>query len=85
MHPPSCKGSKHLPRFGEFKHPPQYLQMLFRDKDLLGTLVLKLYVNAIQSQYIIARLVKKSFLSPSRIEPVTYVLSHNISVVLPTL
>ena len=30
IYPPSCEGSKHLPRFEESKHPPQCLQMLFK-------------------------------------------------------
>ena len=52
---------------------------------LLGTLVLKLYVNAIQSPVHYYQIIKKTSLSPSGIEPATDVLCHNISVALPTL
>ena len=54
------------------------------DIALLGTLVLKLYVNVIQSPEHHYQIIKKTFLSPSGIKPATYVLSHNISVTLPT-
>ena len=65
--------------------PPQYLQMLYRDIALLGTLVLKLYVNAIQSPVHNYQIIKKiHILSPSGIKPATDVLSHNISVAFPT-
>ena len=56
---------------------------LQRRLTLLGTLVLKLYVkNAIQSPVHYYQIIKKTFLSPSGIEPATDVLGHNISVAL---
>ena len=86
IYPPSCEGSKRLPRLEESEHPPQRLQMLYRDIALLETLlVLKLYVNAIQSPVHYYQVIKKPFLSPSGIEPATDVLCHNISVAIPTL
>ena len=45
----------------------------------------QLYVNAIQSPVHCFQVIKKSFMSPSGIEPATHVLCHNISVTLPTL
>ena len=41
------------------KNPPQYLQILYRDIDLLGTLVIKLYVNAIQNPVHYYQIIKK--------------------------
>ena len=62
-YPPSCEGSKHLPRFEESKHPPQYLLMIYRDIARFGTLVLKLSVNAIQSPLRYYQIIqKKNFL-----------------------
>ena len=76
------EGSKHLPRFEESKHPPQYLPMLYGDIARLGTLVLKLHVNAIQSPVHYYQIIKKNFLDAMRIEPATYILNYNISVAL---
>ena len=57
--------------------------MLYINIALLGTLVLKLYVNAIQSPIHYYQIYKKNFLDAMEIEPATYVLNHNISVALP--
>ena len=59
--------------------------MLYRDIALLGTLVLKLYVNVIQSSVYCYQIIIKTFLSPSRFKPATDVVCHDISVSLPTL
>ena len=62
IYSPSCEESEHLPRFEESKHSPHYLHMLYRDIALLGTLVLKLHVNAIQSPVHYYQIIKKTFL-----------------------
>ena len=57
--------------------------MLYINIALLGTLVLKLYVNAIQSPIHYYQIIKKYLLDAMGIEPATYVLNHNISVAFP--
>ena len=44
IYPPSCEGSKHLPRFEESKHPPQCLQMLFKVQYII-TRLQKIYIS----------------------------------------
>ena len=57
--------------------------MLYRGIARLGILVLKLHVNAIQSPVHYYQIIKENFLVATGIEPATYLLNHNISVVLP--
>ena len=57
--------------------------MLYRDIARLGSLVLKLHVNAIQSSVRYYQIYKKNFLVATEVEPGTYVLNRNISVALP--
>ena len=59
--------------------------MLYRNIARLGILVLKLHVNAVQSSVNYNRIYKKNFPVTMGIKPATYVLNHNISVVLPCL
>ena len=58
---------------------------LQRRLTLLETLVLKPYANVIRSPVLYYRIYKKTFMSPSGIEPAMDVLYQNISVALPTL
>ena len=87
LYPPSCKRSKHLPLFEEFKHPPQCLQMLYREDLLyLGYWFSNCTQMLFKVQYIITRLhQKQKILSPSGIEHATDVLCHNTLMALPTL
>ena len=56
--------------------------MLYRDIARLGTLVLKLHLNTIQSPVHYYQ-INKNVLVAMAIEPATYVRNHNISVTLP--